>query len=566
MTAARRDVTRGRRIATAVAVIALLTIVARVAGFARTLVFAHAVGATNLGEVYLTANTIPNIIFEIVAGGALAVVVVPLLAAAIADADERATASIASAQLTWAVLVLVPLAGLLALAATPVMSLLTGPHTDPAEIATGARMLRVFAIQLPLYGIGIVLAGVLHAHHRFTWPVLAPLLSSLTMIGAYALFAAVDGAGTTLAGLTPAGEAILSVGTTVGVAVLSGCLVPPVLALKLRLRPTLRLAGELRRAAITLAGAAVLTVAVQQLVTAYLIRLANEGVAGTFVVFSLAQTVFLLPWAVLAVPLSTPTFPMLARAAAIGDQTGFDERLARTVRLVLVAAGLGAAGLIATAGPAGRLLSVLTAGHPPPDRLTAAIVAFAPGLVGYSLLALITRALNAAGEARRAAAAAIIGWAATALAAGGLAAMATPDDRVVALALGNSIGMSVLAAVLIAAVARWRGGRAPAGCGRTLLVSGGAAIVAAGVGALTATVTATWSPSGVVGAAVSGVAAGVVAVAVFGAITWIAAGDDLRHVVAGMARRRRGVAGPDGQPATDRTPPDRSPTDEEVRT
>ena len=54
-------------------------------------------------------------------------------------------------------------------------------------------MLRVFAPQLPLYGIGIVLTGVLQAHHRFAWPVIAPLLSSVTVMGAYLAYAAVDG-------------------------------------------------------------------------------------------------------------------------------------------------------------------------------------------------------------------------------------------------------------------------------------------------------------------------------------------------------------------------------------
>ena len=50
-------------------------------------------------------------------------------------------------------------------------------------------MLRVFAPQLPLYGLGIVLTGVLQAHHRFAWPVIAPLLSSVTVIGAYLSYA-----------------------------------------------------------------------------------------------------------------------------------------------------------------------------------------------------------------------------------------------------------------------------------------------------------------------------------------------------------------------------------------
>ena len=90
---------------------------------------------------------------------------------------------------------------LVALVAGPIVRLL--PATgDPGQLDAGARMLRVFAPQLPLYGIGIVLTGVLQAHRRFAWPVLAPLLSSVTVIAAYLAFAAVDGAQADLAGLS----------------------------------------------------------------------------------------------------------------------------------------------------------------------------------------------------------------------------------------------------------------------------------------------------------------------------------------------------------------------------
>ena len=63
-------------------------------------------------------------------------------------------------------------------------------------------MLRVFAPQLPLYGIGIVLTGVLQAHHRFAWPVIAPLLSSVTVMAAYLPTRRVDGARSGFAGLS----------------------------------------------------------------------------------------------------------------------------------------------------------------------------------------------------------------------------------------------------------------------------------------------------------------------------------------------------------------------------
>ena len=77
-------------------------------------------------------------------------------------------------------------------------------------------MLRVFAPQLPLYGLGIVLTGVLQAHHRFAWPVIAPLLSSVDGDGRLPdVRGRSTGARTgRRAGSAPAGELVLSVGTT----------------------------------------------------------------------------------------------------------------------------------------------------------------------------------------------------------------------------------------------------------------------------------------------------------------------------------------------------------------
>ena len=80
----------GRRIAGAAALIAGLTVLSRVAGFGRTMVFAWAVGANDLGDVYFAANLSPNLIFEIVAGGALASLVVPMLAGPVATGNRAA--------------------------------------------------------------------------------------------------------------------------------------------------------------------------------------------------------------------------------------------------------------------------------------------------------------------------------------------------------------------------------------------------------------------------------------------------------------------------------------------
>ena len=120
----------GRRaIGRAALLIGALTAAARLVGFGRQLVFAHTVGASCLGTAYTTANQVPNIIYDIVLGGALTSVMVPVLAGpaqrAAAGSDGAAEASrIASALLTWTIAILVPVSVLLAAVAGPIVSLL----------------------------------------------------------------------------------------------------------------------------------------------------------------------------------------------------------------------------------------------------------------------------------------------------------------------------------------------------------------------------------------------------------------------------------------------------------
>ena len=116
--AAERGAARqpGRGMGRAAAVIGVLTVASGVVGFGRQLVFAHTVGASCVGTAYTTANQVPNIIYDIVLGGALTSAVVPVLAGPASRGPDGAaqTRQIASALLTWALLLLVPVAAVVA--------------------------------------------------------------------------------------------------------------------------------------------------------------------------------------------------------------------------------------------------------------------------------------------------------------------------------------------------------------------------------------------------------------------------------------------------------------------
>jgi putative peptidoglycan lipid II flippase len=532
----------GHRVAGAAALIAALTVVSRAAGFGRTMVFAWAVGDNDLGDIYLAANQIPNIVFEIVAGGALASLVVPLLAGPIARGDRAAVARTVSALLTWTLSLLVPLAVLTAAGADLIIGWLDA-DASAAQAQVGAGMLRIFAPQLPLYGVGIVLVGVLQAHRRFAWPVLAPLLSSVTVAGAYLLFVADGGRGRGAATVSRSGELILAVGTTLGVAVLALCLVLPVRTLRLRLRPRYRFDGDVRRRVGGLAVAGAVTVAAQQLAMLVVLSRGMAGPDGTWVQFILAQTVFLLPWAVLAVPVATATYPGLAEAAATGREDRYRGSLAAATRAVLLLTGLGAAALVALARPGAGLLAAVMPGASAGalDPLAAGITCLAPGLLGYGLFALLSRALYARGDTAAAAAATAVGWAVAAATAVALSRALPAADRVAALTGAMSVGMTVLGAGLLVMVGRRAGRSALAGVGRAVAASVTAATLAAAGGyAVAAAMLPTGDhPPGVVVLVGSGMLTGVVVGAVFGAVVWALDRGDARPLVAAAVRRLR---------------------------
>ena len=470
-----RTVARG--VAGAAALIAALTLLARLAGFGRTLVFTNTVGAGSTGDTYLAANTVPNIVFEVVAGGALASLVVPMLAGGIATGDREQVRRTASALLGWTLLILTPLAVAVALAAEPIAELLLGGGSS-AEVALGARFLLVFAPQVVLYGIGIVLTGVLQAHRRFAGPALAPLLSSLVVAAAYLLFAGIGGSGD-IGDLSTPAEIVLGVGTTLGVVALTLSLLVPVRGLRLGLRPTLRFpvgaAPRVRRLAV----AGVLTLAGQQAVAAVAIRLANDGPDGTQVVYFAGLTLFLVPWAALAVPLATSAYPGLAERAEVGDEAGYRRSLAPAAVLTLAASAVAAGVLVAVSGPMARVFLV-SAPAATVAALRDTIIAFAPGLVGYALVALLTRALYARGLWKAPTVCVVGGWLLAVVADVVLARLLPPEDRGLALGAGHSIGVTVAGVGLLVVVARVAG----PGVLRGVLRSGAAAVTGSALGAV----------------------------------------------------------------------------------
>ncbi|MGX1575654.1 murein biosynthesis integral membrane protein MurJ [Cellulosimicrobium funkei] len=458
-------------LAGAAAMITLVTIASRLVGFARSLVQSAAVGTEGVGSAFTAANLLPNVLFEVAAGGALAGSVVPLLAGPIARRAGGEVSRIASALLGWTLVVLVPLGALLALLAQPIAGLLMREHPELVDVT--ATFVRVFALQVPLYGLAVVLGSILQAHKRFFWQAFSPLLSSLAVIVVFLVFAGLAGDHQKdVAALSGQAIAWLGWGTTAGVAVLALPLVLPVHRLGVRLRPTLRFPGGEAVRARNLAFAGVGALVAQQLSVLAIMGAAYRfGPEQAFPTYWYAQQVYLLPYAVLAFPLATSTFPRLAEHVAHARHDAYRRLLAATTRTLLVVAGLGVAALIAASAAVEAVFARIATGSV--DGLGGAVAAMAVGIVGFSLILHLSRALYTIDRQRVAVVVTAAGWLVVAATAYVLPALTGARDQagvLLQLGLATAVGMSVAGAGLLLATRRQAGPEATRGVPRTLVV------------------------------------------------------------------------------------------------
>ena len=472
-------------IARGAAVVAGLTILSRILGLVRTLVFSQTVGAGCLGTAYVTANQVPNLLYELVLGGALTSAMVPVLArsaerAGDDPAEKARVGQITSALLTWSVIILVPLTLAIVAAAGPIASLLnpSNPNAHCVHgqvVATTTTMLQVFAPQALLYGLSVVLYGLLQSYRRFVAPSIGPGISSLVLISSYLAFTHLD-KGLPLASMPATAELVLSGGTTLGIAVLVVVALLPTWRLHLRFRPGVRFPPGVGRRAGGLALVGFGELVAIDLANVVAIALANgRGKTGAIVLFNYGSQVFSTISAILAMAIVVSAFPVLS--AREGPE--FDRTSAGSTRAVLLLSWLGTAVVVAIAIPAAHVLAKQ------PDQVSQlmwAFVMFAPGIAGTAVIANLSRVMFVIRRLKIAAVALVGSWAVVVVADVVLAELAPPHLVPAALALGNTVGQTVVAIPLVFVTRRICGPAAVQGARHAALAGLAAGVAGAVVG------------------------------------------------------------------------------------
>jgi len=436
-------------VARSAALVAVLFAADKLLALVRDAVVGRAFGTSGVLDAYYAAFELPDGLFTIIAGSAMATTLIPIVTARIAQGDREQVWRLVSTVVNLALLV-VAAASVVAAALAPQVIRAVAPGFDAGRVDMAARLMRLVLLQTLLFTASGILVGVLRAYQHFLLPALAPICYTLGRI-----------AGTLF--LAPRWSIFgLAWGGLAGAVAYFLVLVPGLIRFRARWWPTLRHPDL--RAVLALMGPRVLGLGATYLTFVLPTFLGSRLTAGAISAYEFGWRLMQFPETIIGTALGITVFPTLAELANAGDREGLRRTTAWALRLVLALAIPAGVGLLVLGRPLTALFLQRGAfDATATERVTWALRFFALGLVMHSALEVVSRLFYAQRDM----------WTPFLAALGGLALnvgvgwLLLPALAHGAIALSNSLGAG-LQVLLLLLVSRARLG---GGEGRTLGVS-----------------------------------------------------------------------------------------------
>ncbi len=398
------------------AVMAAGTTVCPLSGLVRTTLLASAHGTQLHADVFTIANTVPNMLYILLAGGVFNAVLVPQLVRAMKQ-DPDGGEAYTNRVITLAALFLAGVTAVLVIAAPLLMRLyLDDSYSTPALAAQRESVVDFARLCLPqvfFYGMFVLLGQVLNARGRFgpmMWAPIANNVISVAVLSAYLLSFGPAAGAELCGGYRPSQEWVLGLGSTLGIAVQLAILVPYLRAAGFRYRPRFDFRDSGLGHTLRLGGWTVAFVVVNQVAYTVVVRLASSGTAqaacgaaatgsgseGTgYTIYSGAFLLAMVPHAIATVSLATAVLPLLSRHAADGDLRGIAQRVSSTTRTALALVVPFAALLPVVALPVSEIVFGYGAASRTYADFATSLALFAPGLVFFTVHYLMLRGFYA---------------------------------------------------------------------------------------------------------------------------------------------------------------------------
>ena len=434
----------------------------RLLGWVRTAVMLAVFGATRDLDAYWAAFRIPDMIFQLVAAGALSSALIPVLAALLHEGRRREAWRLISSAVNLMLIGLVVLAVVFFVAAPWIMPLITERFT-PAQLDLTVRLSRIMLLSPILLGLGAVATSALNAGNRFAAAALAPVLYNVAIIVA------------ALAGPW-LGVTAVAIGVAVGAFLSLAVQIMPLDALGYRYQRVVDLADPATREVIGLVAPRALGLGATQVTFIVNTLLATGLGAGLLADYTAAFTAYQIPIGIIGLPLGVVLLPSMSRALAAGEHATFGWLVTRSLRLLLFATlFVTAVGMVLRTQVVHLLYGYGNFTPADVETTAQALLFFLVGLAGDSLVVILARAFYADRETRLPVVAAVL-----AVAVNVVVSVATVGSLGLrGLALGIAIGAWIEAVLLTVLLARRTTGLALRRLGLATVVFAAGSVLAA---------------------------------------------------------------------------------------
>ena len=325
------------------AVMAAGTIVSRLSGFVRGILLAAALGVALHADVFNIANTVPNMLYILLAGGVVNAVLVPQLVRSMKN-DPDGGVAYTSRIITLAALFLGVVTVLLVVAAPWLMRLFLDPNFyDPSrseQLDSVIDFARYCLPQVFFYGMFVLVGQVLNARRRFGPMMWAPIANNVVAVAVLVTYLITLGpaeGAEKQGGFTQGAEALLGIGSTLGIVVQFLVLVPYLRASGFSYRPRFDFRGTGLGHTFRLGVWTVLFVVVNQVAYTVVVRLASHGTEAStegtgYTIYSNSFLLTMVPHSIITVSLATAMLPMLSSYAAEGRLSSVAGAVSSTLR------------------------------------------------------------------------------------------------------------------------------------------------------------------------------------------------------------------------------------------
>lgn len=363
-------------------------VVSRALGLVRTMVISSRFGDSAEYQAYVAAIRIPDTLFQVLAGGAVAAAFIPVFAGYMARGEPERGWRLASSVITIAAVAMTPVSLLLMFLAPQVMVLLTPGWEEPRQLMAG-NLARILLVSPVIFAISTFATSVLNSFSRFFLASLAPVMYNLSII-AGALFLA-----------EPLGIYGLAIGAAAGALMHLLIQLPGLIQVRMQFRPALDLAHEGVREVGRLMVPRMLGLGVIQASLLVNVVLASWLEEGSLAYLDYAWLLTMLPLGVFAMAISTAVFPTLAEHSALDRQEELRNTFLASLRLILYLTIPCSVGLLLLGEPIVRLLLQRGDFTPEATRATAFALSFyALGLAGHATIEIVNRVFYALHDTR----------------------------------------------------------------------------------------------------------------------------------------------------------------------